>query len=203
MAHCLRDERVTNVTIDANALRQLAHVFETRAISMPEYSVGEDGQPKDMFLTFTIRFDENGYRVYNIEQLLVLFAQAVRVERVIIELQSGQSLSSNRSIGSYADLRLDGEDRAICFLTVTSDNEVWMQGCFAAIRDVLARHKNRSALIRNTWVEILIQLVGVALGFLVSVLGAARIAPHLTIENAFLISFVLVLLVYSNFWTYI
>ena len=203
MAYFLRDEQVANVTIDAGALRQLADAFATHAISMPEYSIGERDQPRDVFLTFTIRFDEKGYRVFDAEQLLRHFGQAARVERVIFELQSGASLRTNRVTGSYADLRLDGDDRVTCFLTVTSDDESWVQSSFSGVKEVLARHRNRSSLIRNAWVELLIQLVGVALGFVFSVWGAARIAPNLTIENAFLISFILALLVYSNFWTYV
>ncbi len=170
---------------------------------MPEYFVGDKEQLRDVLLTFTIRFDEKGYRVFDVEQLLHHFEQATRVERVIFELNSGVSIRTNRISGSYADLRLDGDDRVTCFLTVTSDDERWMQSSFAGISEILARMRGRSGLIRNAWVELLIQLVGVSLGFVFSVWAAVRIAPSLRIENAFLISFILALLVYSNFWTFV
>ena len=41
------------------------------------------------------------------------------------------------------------------------------------------------------------------MGFIISLWGASKIAPNLTIENAFLISFALVLMVFSNLWSYI
>ena len=201
MAHYLRDQQVSNVTADSERVRQLAQAFALQATSMPEYLAGRQDQPRDVFLTFTIRFDEKGYRVFDVEQLIRHFESASRVERVIFELMSGASIRTNRLTGSYAELRLDADDRVTCFLTVTSDDERWMQSSFAAIREVLAKMKNRSALVRNAWVELLIQLIGVLLGFLISVWAAVKIAPSLRIENAFLISFILALLVYSNFWT--
>jgi hypothetical protein len=36
MAHFLRDEILTNLTIDEEALTQISHVFAARAATMPE-----------------------------------------------------------------------------------------------------------------------------------------------------------------------
>jgi hypothetical protein len=170
---------------------------------MPEYLPPGIEKAAEVFLTFTIRFDGKGYRVFDIESLISYFEQAGRVERIIFELQSGASLRSNRALGSYVDLRLDSDERVICFLTVSSDNEGWMQSTFAAAIDILNVKKNKSGYVRNAWIELLIQLVGILLGFLFSVWAAVKIAPKLRIENPFLIAFILSLLVYSNFWTYI
>jgi hypothetical protein len=203
MAHFLRDEQVKNITIDTATLRQLAQSFAAKITSMPEYLPPMAEGAPEVFLTFTIRFDGKGYRLFDIENLISHFEQAARVERIIFELQSGTSLRSNRVIGSYADLRLDSDDRAVCFLTVSSDSEGWMQSTFAAVIDVLGVKKNKTGYVRNAWVELIIQLVGVLLGFLFSVWAAIKVAPKLRIENSFLITFILALLVYSNFWAYI
>ena len=58
-------------------------------------------------------------------------------------------------------------------------------------------------MIRNAWVELLIQLFGVLIGFSLSLWGATKIEPYITIENAFLISFLLLLLIFSNLWAQI
>jgi hypothetical protein len=168
---------------------------------MPERVKNPAGNPPNTLLTLTIRFDQKGYRVFDKQRLLALFHQAREVERVVFELVSGDALRSNRLLGSFIDLRLDKHENAVCFLTVSSDDENWVNGSFTDVREALQKYKNRNALIRNPWIELLIQVFGLFIGFIVSLWGAAKIAPHLTIDNAFLISFLLVLLLFSSLWS--
>ena len=200
MAKYLRDEQLSNLRIDIDALIQIADSLAWREVSMLEYLNPEHENAPETFLTFLIRFDEKGYRVFEKHQLLEYFQSATRVERVIFELISGAALRSNRQAGSYLDLRLDVDERAPCFLTVSSDDEDWMNATFTVVKDILQTRQSRNYLIRNSWVELIIQLFGVAAGFFVSLWGASLIAPELKLENAFLVSFVLVLLVFSNLW---
>lgn len=134
-------------------------------------------------------------------QLLHHFNQAADVERVVFELASTKSIDSNHVVGSYLDLRLDKSQNAICFLTVSSNDEDWMNISFSEVKEELYKNKNHYSLFRNKWVGLLIQIFGIFLGFLVSLWGAANISPFLDIENSFLISFLLVLFVFSNLWT--
>lgn len=200
MGQYLRDEQLSNFTIDDDALSQLVDIFENRQLSMPERVANPAGASPNTFLIMTIRFDEKGYRVFDKDRLLTLFHQARQVERVVFELISADALKSNRMLGSYIDLRLDKHEGVVCFLTVSSDDEDWVNGSFSAVREALQKYKNRNALIRNPLVELLIQLFGLFIAFIVSLWGAANIAPHLAIENAFLISFLLVLLLFSSLW---
>ena len=78
-----------------------------------------------------------------------------------------------------------------------------MKDAFSSIRDILFKNKNKSGYVRNSWVELLIQMFGVLIGFALSLWGATKIAPSLSIENSFLISFLLILLIFSNLWTQI
>ena len=201
MARFLRDEQVSNLTIDPDRLAALVDVFAKRGTSMPEYEQPQADEAPDVFLNYTIRFDQKGYRVFDKEQLLRYFQQATEVERIVFELASGEAIRTNRAVGSLIDLRLDKNENVTCFLTVTSDDEDWVNGSFSAIKESLNKCINRHSWVRNPWVDFLIQVTGIFLGFLVSLWGASKIAPMLTIENAFLISFLLVLLVFSNLWT--
>jgi hypothetical protein len=200
MAFFLRDERVSNLTISPEAIANIADIFTTRLATMPEFLQSKEGEPPNAFFSYTIRADQKGYKLFDKEQLLHSFNQASDVERVIFELMSVESLRTNRAVGSFLELRLDKNENVPCFLTVSSDNVDWMNGTFSVIKEELNKHRNRHSLIRNTWVELLVKMAGVFFGFIVSLWGASKIAPNLTIENAFLISFLLVLFVFSNLW---
>lgn len=200
MAHFLRDEAIENRTIDRAAIEQLINAFNSRATIMPEYLRDSEKERKDVFLMFTIRFDGKGYRLFDGQQLLRHFDEAEKVDRVIVELQSGESLRSNRSVGSYLDLRLESDATVDGYLTSSSDDEDWMNGSFSQIKETLSRTRNNNSWIRNAWIQISIQIVGVLLGFALSLVGATYLSPFLEIENSFLISFLLVLLIFSNLW---
>lgn len=205
MGQYLRDKEISHVAIDKIVLSRLFDVFAAQGLSMPEYNppqnAGDVNANPRVKLSFLIRFDEKGYRVSSKSQLLQLFEDAADVERVIFELISDDAAQSNRIAGSYADLRLDSNEAAVCFLTVSSDDEGWMRACFAAIEDVLRSCNSRTShWARHPIVDLALQLTAVFVGFIASLWGASRISPNLTIENAFLISFLLVLLVFSNLW---
>ena len=201
MAQYLRDEQLSNLTIDAAALRELSDVFEQRGLVMPEYhEVQADEAPTVLYFILTIRFDEKGYQVFSIERLLEYFGRANKVERVIFNLNSAESLTTNKNTGSYATLNLDNNEAVNSVLTVASDDEEWVNCTFAAVNSVIARHKNRHALFRNPAVDLLVQFLGIIIGFFISLWGASIIAPKLSIENAYVISFIVVLILFSNLW---
>lgn len=203
MVHYLRDEQISNISINADSLAQLSAVFTDRAYalnaSVPET---DDGNNK-AFLTYVIRFDNKGYRVFSLEDLLRYFQLAKEVERVLFTVETGQSLRSNRAIGTYLELRLDEKDPNTCFLTVTSDDRDWVDASFSAVHDVLTKCKNKNGWARTAGTQFGVQIIGVTLGFVLSLWAAARIAPRLAIENSFVIAFLFVLLMFSNVWTYL
>jgi len=168
---------------------------------MPENVQNQDQDNFTSWFPCIIRFDEKGYRVFGKDQLVDYFEKASKVERVILTLESVVSYQSNRQNGSYMECRLEGaESTNPCHIVATSDDEDWVNGSFSALRDCLTTFRNRSSWLRNPFVDLLIQLFGLILGVVVSLWGASRMAPHLTIENAFLISFLIVLLIFSNLW---
>ena len=201
MAKFLRDEQLSNITITREAIMQIVEVLATHGLTMPEYDANVPNDQQDVYIFYTIRFDQKGYQVGNMTQLLSYFEQATDVERIIFELASGDSRGTTRVSGSYLDLTLQKDNQVHSFLTVSSDNEGWVTAAFADVKEVLTRHKNRHAFVRNEWSDLIIQVAGVAVGFAFSIWAASEIAPSLKVENAFVISFIIVLILFSNLWT--
>jgi len=203
MAHFLRDQQISNVSLTEDNLVQIGSAFEVRAVMLSANIPDNDGGDKQAFLTFIIRFDNKGYRVFSIEDLLMYFRQAKSVERVLFTVETGESLRSNRQIGTFMELRLDEKDPNTSTLAVTSDDKDWVDASFAAIQDVMVKCQIRNGWVRTAWTMFIVQLVGVTLGFILSLWAAAKIAPMLAIENSLIFSFLFVLLVFSNTWTYL
>jgi hypothetical protein len=199
LATYLRDEQFVNTSINSDLLTQLDLSLRRLILSTPEYNHEAPPQNSDVIIIYTIRFDEKGYRVFNITELLEYFNYAQEIERIILQIETGGSLRSNRASGSYFDLKLDKKQPS--FLTVSSDNEAWMNDAFSSTKEIIQKYKNKNGYFRNAWAGLLIQLFGVLIGFMLSLWGATQISPLLEIENSFLISFLLILLIFSNLWT--
>lgn len=203
MAHCLRDEHVRNLSINADSLTQIDAVFADRAKTINDSLPVGENSGKEAIVSYIIRFDNKGYRVFSLPELLRYFSLAKEVERILFTLESGESLRSNRQIGTYLELRLDEKDNNTCLLAVASDDKDWVDASFSAVQDALAKYKNRNGWARSAWTRFGVQIIGVSLGFILSLWAAAKISPNLAIENAFVFSFLFVLLIFSNTWTYL
>ena len=150
-----------------------------------------------------IRFDGKGYRVNSCDELLGYFRSSNAVERITVSFQTTLAANSNNSAGSFIELRLERDDPDLCTLIVSSDSADWVDASFFAFEGSLAKMKNQHGWSRSHWFELLVQLSGVFLGFLVSLWAAAIITPKIPMENAFLIVFLFVLLLVSNIWGYL
>lgn len=203
MAHFLRDQHIANLSITADNLAQISAVFDDRASTLNADVPDNDDTGKRAILSYVIRFDNKGYRVFLIGDLLRYFHQAKAVERVLFTVETGESLRTSRQIGSVLELRLDEKDPNTCFLTITSDDKDWVDASLSAVQDVLAKCANRNGWVRTSWTTFAVQIVGVTLGFILSLWAAAKIAPRLSIENSFIFSFLFVLLIFSNTWTFL
>lgn len=159
--------------------------------------------PKILLTIYIIRFDNKGYRYFDVTEVLREFRQAENVERLIFCLESIESLRSNRNQGNYLELRLDVSDDNHTHLLASADDRDWCDAAFNSVSELLQKMKNRNAIIRNAWTPALVQLLGVATIFILSVWAASRISPYLEIENPFAISLLFILLVCSNIWGYV
>lgn len=203
MASYLRDQHVENVTIDVAALRQLSDIFKERFAQLHAGLPENAPEGKRAFFTYIIRFDNKGYRVFSFDELMRYFNQANEVERVIFTIETGEAISSSRNVGAFLELCLDAKEAARCILVSSSDNKDWAEASFAAVHEGLAKCKTKNGIARSPWTSFSVQILGVIVGFIISLWAAFKVAPNLSIENPFVISFLFILLVFSNIWGYL
>ncbi len=203
MAHFYRDTFVSNVTVDEDVLRQLNTAFESRENNLNANIPQGQAATKRAFLTYIIRFDNKGYRVFTLDALLTYFQQAKKIERIIFAVETGESLSTNRKIGTHLELCLDVEDPNKCYISATSNENDWVDSSFSAVQEVIDKSRNKNRWVRTVWTQLGVQIIGVTIGFIFSLWVAIQISPKIKIENSFVISFLFVLLIFSNTWTYL
>lgn len=200
MAQFLRDQFLKNLTISAETITQIYNFFDQRVAVLNGALAGNGDLPTRMLRYNVIRFDNKGYRVFSLQDLLSYFELAHTVERIVFTAEAQQSIGSNRVLGTYLELRLDVDSNS-CVLLTSSDDKDWVDASFSAVEDIIARARNKHYLIRNGWTPLLVQIFGVGLGFIASLGIAAKVAPFIAIENALLISFLFAMIVFSNVWT--
>ena len=201
MATYVQDVHLSDVSIDEAAIRALAEVFIARSTKMPtDAGIESSDEP---LLYFTLRFDDRGYRFFELESLVAHFRSSTRIERLVLTLEAMVSLRSNRSVGTYAEVFLDVNDPTVCKLVVSSDSKDWCEATFAEARAVIARTHNRNWIARARPLQLAVQLLGVIAGFLISIWTAYKAAQHVSIENAFLVVFLFVFLILSNVWGFL
>ncbi|HEB1251252.1 TPA: membrane domain protein, partial [Escherichia albertii] len=55
---------------------------------------------------------------------------------------------------------------------------------------------------RTAWTMLSIQISGVTVGFLLSLWTASKLAPKLSIDGAFALSFICIFILFSNLWSF-
>ena len=200
MAQFLRDKQVFAITLDEDALTEIFRVLERRATALQTSHLEKN---ESLVVFSVIRFDGKGYRVFSSEELLYYFRSSKSVERIVMTFQTGSAVSTNNAVGSFIDLWFDGSDPNQCWLRVSSDDSDWVDASFSTLEDSLRNLKNRHGWSRSWWFGLLIQLSAVVLGFILSVWAAAVITPRIPVENAFVIVFLFLLLLFSNTWEYL
>ena len=199
MANYLRDRHIANVTVTKDAVEELVQLFDSTAAHMNRAL--QPGDTPVVFRYFVIRHDEQGDRVFDVRELVDKYQRAKKVERLIFTLESPESLRSGRAVGTYAEATFD-PNNPNCFVTVSSDDQTFVNDFFAKFEAVIERISNWHGRVRNSATELVIQLVGVGLCFTVSVVAAARLGNLLTVENSILLSFLFVFLLLANLWGY-
>jgi|GEM_PF-716963 len=209
MARFLRDIRVSNVTISENILRLVHELLIERcvavntAIEQRKDLTDEEKADEKLSLFYVIRFDNRGYRLHDPDEAMRYFQQAGEVERVIFTLDSAQSERTGRNYGTYFELRLDAKDENNCYIQASSDDGDVVDAVYNGLLEVLEKGKNKNGWVRNTWTQLVVQILGVGLGFLLSLIAAIKAAPHLDVENAFVLTFIFAFLIFSNAWGFI
>ena len=196
MAQFLRDQQIRNLSVSIDRIEEIFNAFLSRAEAL------RVAGNANVVVSCVIRFDECGHRVFSFDDISLLYRQAKTVERLVFSIETAVSLNSNRHYGAYVDLTLE-KNNSIGFLTVSDDDRAWVDGTFSLVRDVLIKCRAWYGFIRTVWTELIVQVVGVALIFFLSLLAASKISPNIVVESNFLISFLFVFLLFSNIWNYL
>ncbi|MDE0283717.1 MAG: hypothetical protein OXN26_04085, partial [Gammaproteobacteria bacterium] len=176
MAQFLRDVHLSNLKVTEELLIQLTEVFTNRAQILHNSATAQGNEYKEPFLTFILRFDNKGYRLFTCDDLLLHFKRADKVERVVISIETRESLTSNRHIGEHLEVKFDTLEEKNCSLSVTSDHSDWVDASYSAVMEVITKHKTKTGWIRSGWSTLVIQLLGVVGGFALSLWAAEAIA---------------------------
>ena len=209
MAKFLRDIRVSNITISENILKLIHELLLKRrvaanaAIDNQQELTAEQKADEKLEFFYVIRFDNRGYRLQDANEALRYFQQATEIERIIITLDSAMSERTGREYGTYFELRMDAKDANNCIIQASSDDSDAVDSIYNALLEIIQKGKNHNGWVRNTWTELVVQVLGVGLGFSLSLITAIKVAPNLKIDNAFVITFIFAFLIFSNAWGFI
>ena len=204
MAKFLRDEYLKNITITEEMLNLIDEFLVDRKISTNEELERNEAQDNQyLVLKYIIRFDNRGYKLNDFSDVKKYYKQATNIERVIITLDSTESVNSNRLCGSHYEIRLDSKDPNNTYIQVSSDDGDAVDSVFSGLMEIVKKFNNQNGKIRNTWSQLLVQILGVATGFVISLIAGQKIAPYVKVENSFVITFLFAFLIFSNAWGFI
>ncbi|MFV1468034.1 hypothetical protein VBY75_10160 [Idiomarina sp. HB] len=208
MSQFLRDIKISNVNVTEQMLQAINEFLAgkmsstNKAIDAQGISEQEKSEQRlDLF--YVIRFDNRGYRLYDPQEAFRFYQQASEVERVIFTLDSIQSERTNRMYGTFCELRFDANDPNNCIIQVSSDDGDAVDSMYNGLLEIISKSKSLSGWARTAWTQLLVQILGVASGFVLSLIAAIKISPYLKIDNNFVLSFIFAFLIFSNAWGFI
>ncbi|AXX59670.1 hypothetical protein [Vibrio vulnificus] len=204
MGTFLRDQHIKNVSVNEELLQQIDDFLSDRERSTNEV-LEEKGAVQEDFLLlhYVIRFDNRGYKLSNFSDVKKYYSQASKVERIVYTLDSNRAVFSNKQQGTSIELRFDSNDPNNTYLQISSDDGDLVDSVFCGLLEIVKKYQNHNGKIRNAWTQLLIQILGVGLGFVASLLITLKVYPFVKIENAFVITFLFTFLIFSNAWGYI
>lgn len=197
----LRDRFISNLSLNPERLMAISEILVALAETANQNVSVDD--PQRVTTNYVIRFDNKGFVVDDFQTVLIYHNGAKRTERITFLLQSEASRLSNAQTGKLVELRLDALSTNNCSLSVQDDDAAWTDAAYCRIDEELRKYGNRHYLVRNAWTTFFVQILGVLAGVFLSLWAALRISPKLSIDYAFVVSFVFALLVFSNIWTYL
>jgi hypothetical protein len=157
-------------------------------------------EDKPLQLTYTLRYDLMGIVIQDYPEIKHCFDRAKNVERLIFEAKG--PLWTKNQTGKHIIVRFDIKDINGCYIRIDDDDEKWVDHVYKRLTQRLEQYKNHNGKIRDPAVDLIIQLFGVIAIFFISLIFASAFSPSLKLKDSFLVVFIGLLLVFSNFWTF-
>ncbi len=206
MSKYLRDEFLKNLRLNETRLKKINDVLVDIVVELGQ-GINRDNEDevnrKFLLRSYIIRFDNKGFLLHDFDTVMRYFREARKVERIIFMVETSESFLSNKQRGKSIELRFDTQEVNNCYLVVQDDTSDWTDASFLKIKELLNTYQNRNYIVRNNWTPFVVQILGVFVGFVLSLWAAVKISPFLSIDYAFVVTFVLAFLVFSNSWTFI
>ncbi|EGQ8028974.1 hypothetical protein ACWOKN_004305 [Vibrio vulnificus] len=227
MANFLRDELLKNITIDEELLIQLSqelhvcvgelnqeirtayyntHEFQQKIKAEEELVENNSGRPfvepyiPKYRVSYIIRFDNKGYIVDTIEDLVNYFKTSKNVERLIMQIKpevDNQVIGvSSRVNNCFIEFKVDTINPYNCSFSVTGDDKGWVTANYSSFKDLIGNKYNRAILKHSPFVDIFLASCLNLFGLLLSLVTASVIKPFF--DDSLILSFIVVLFVFLS-----
>ena len=202
MGNFVRDLQIKNVSLDLRRVDELCEVVESLFLELND-AAGYPPSPYQLpIFTYIIRHDGQGDRVYSRSDLMDRFSRANIVEKLIITLETMESTKTNRKDGVCIEMVFDNSNPN-CFLTVSADSSRLCGAAFGMLSNLLRKYRTRYGVVRSTVFQIMIQLTGVTLFFILSISLGKRFGGYVASPNGFILVVAFTLLMCSNVWSFL
>lgn len=202
MGSFLRDLQIKNVSLDLRRVDELCEAIESLAIELRDAAGFPPSQPLLPFYTYVIRHDGQGDRLYSRRDLMDRFSRANVVERLTLTLETGQSTNTSRQDGVFIEMIFDNANPN-CFLTVSADSSRLCGAAFGVLSNLMRKYRTRYGVVRSTLFQLMIQLTGVTLFFILSISLGKRFGDYVASPNGFILIVAFTLLMCSNIWSFL
>lgn len=198
MGDSRRDKNLYKLTISEDTLTKIDHILEE-----VEKRLLNQNAKDYCFLSFLIRYDDKGYRVFSFVELITHFKEAEVIERISLRLDVNPSMPSGMSKQEIIDIHLSSLPEQNSYFAVEGSDLHWVNSTFTMIDDVFAKYKSRYSWIGGNLVRLGIQIIGVVIIFIICLIASKHFSQFINIENPIIFTFLFFFLILSNTWTYI
>ena len=203
MSEYLRDESLRNLNMSKSALDELnSSLIKIR--DGENVKIGNNSSSQQFItMTYIIRFDQKGFKLYEYNKAMEYFNSAKEIERFIFQLDSDEHSKTYKLKGKGVEIKFDSKVPGNCSLTVQDSQQGWVDSTFLTLQEVIKKYNNGNKLMRSTFVVLSIQVLGVLIGILFSLWVASKVSHRLSTPYPYGLTFIITLLIYSNIWGYL
>jgi hypothetical protein len=202
MGMFLRDLQIKNISLDRRRIDELCETIEILAAELNDAAGYPPAQHLLPVYTYVIRHDGQGDRLYNRQGLIDRFSRANVVERLTLTLETVQSTGSNRQNGVFIEMVFDNANPN-CSLIVSADSSSLTGAAFGVLSNLIRKYRTRYGVVRTTLFQLMIQLTGVTLFFILSISLGKRFGNYVAPPNGFILIVAFTLLMCSNVWSFL
>ena len=217
MSDYLRDISLKNLLITEDRLTEL-HTLLCEIVDDTNHVLAPDDVNR-LELNYILRFDNKGFVLRNITDVIRHFKHARKVQKLIIAI----STKANAALPNIGPFRAPFDHHGKCifiqltrdnetfvqgqsferqinnipsYLLVTDDNSGWTEGTFSRIKERLDYCKSTSSmLIRAPWFPVTLRIILGVIAFTIALLGTLRLSDYFSSSAALAAIFILIFIV--------